>query len=96
MAERTFGDAALPQVERNATAVARWIMRERPAVINARHLRREVRLPGLREAAEVEAALKALVEAGWLRPVPARQGRAAGRQRKDYEVNPALWEVDGA
>jgi hypothetical protein len=90
MAERAYGDAALPEAERSAATVGRWILKSVPSVVNARDLRREVRLPGLREAKKVESALETLVDAGWLRPAPARNGDGAGRRRADYAVNPRV------
>jgi hypothetical protein len=93
MAERVFGDAALPECDRLAAIVARWIMRERPEVVNARDLRRKARLPGLREADKVKLALGVLVEADWLRPVFERTGGSPGRQREDYLVNPRVHEA---
>jgi hypothetical protein len=96
MAERVFGDASLPEADRLAAIVARWILKERPEVVNARDLRRKARLPGLREAAKVRLALDMLVEADWLRPASKRSGSNAGRQREDYWVNPKLWEARDA
>lgn len=93
MAERVFGDAALPEVDRLAATLARWIMKERPKLVNARDLRRKARLPGLRDAAKVKLALAALVEADWLRHVLDQPGEQGGRPREDYEVNPRLWEA---
>jgi len=95
MAERVYGDAALPEDERLAAIVARWIVSARlaektPAILNARELRRTARLPGLREAETVRAALTTLVEADWFVPIPARSGGAPGRKREDYAVNPRL------
>ena len=46
----------------------------------------------LRKAGHVDAALEVLREAGWVRPVPVRDGTAHGRQRKDYEINPEVYE----
>jgi hypothetical protein len=91
MAERVFGDAALPIADHLAATVAGWILKERPAVINARDLRRTARLPGLREADKVRLALATLVEADWLRP-PLPIGNK-GRPRADYTVNPKLWKA---
>lgn len=96
MAERVFGDAVLPEADRLAATLARWILRERPTVVNARALRRKARLPGLREAEKVKVALNALVEADWLRPVFSRSGDNAGRPREDYQVNPRLFEAGHA
>jgi len=90
MAERAFGDAALPQVDRNAVTLAKWLLKGRPTQIKARDLGRKARLPGLHEAAAVDAALSALVDAGLLRRL--LPGQSSQRRRKDYEVNPELYE----
>jgi Protein of unknown function (DUF3987) len=98
MAERVFGDAALPQPERNAAMVARLIFAKRlgcesagAVIVNARELQR-AKLPGLRTADAVGAALDHLVDAAWLSPMSRRAGGSPGRQRLDYLVNPALWK----
>lgn len=91
MAERVYGDAALPLVERNAATLARHLKKTRQRSVNARALRREDRLPGLREAEAVAEAIDALVEANWLHPEPTRRGGGNGRQSSDYTVNPAIW-----
>jgi Protein of unknown function (DUF3987) len=96
MAERVFGDAALPEADRLAATLARWILKERPGVVNARDIRRKARLPGLREAEKVRLALGTLVEADWLRPAFQRSGGNAGRPREDYWVNSKLWEARDA
>lgn len=93
MAERVFGDAALPEGDRLAAVLARWILKERPDVVNARDIRRKARLPGLKEPEKVKLALSVLVEADWLKPAPQRAGDNAGRQRDDYAINPKLWGV---
>jgi hypothetical protein len=91
MAERVYGDAAAPKADRDAATLARWIARERPTEVHVRRLLREVRLPGLTDAAAIHAAAKALVEAGWLRPP--QPGRTfQGRGRSACPVNPKLWE----
>jgi hypothetical protein len=92
MAERVFGDAALPECDRHAATVARWILRERPTLLNARELRRRARLPGLRDADKVKLALGVLVDAVWIFPVPDRAG-GTGRRREDYAVNPRVYEA---
>jgi hypothetical protein len=91
MAERVYGDAALPEVERNAAILARHIKRKRLRSVNSRQLMREERLPGLRDASALDPALEALVEAGWLKHDPHRKGGTVGRSTKDYAVNPAIW-----
>jgi hypothetical protein len=91
MAERTYGDAALPSDEKSAATLARWILKNRPKTINARKLRREARLPGLSHAEDVRDAITLLVDAGWLRENPSRDGGTPGRQKADYTVNPKLF-----
>jgi hypothetical protein len=91
MAARVYGDAAAPVSERNATTLARWIMRERPQEVHVRQLQRVVRLPGLGTADGIHAAAGALVEADWL-----RKPLAGGFQAKPkgiYTVNPAITDV---
>jgi putative DNA primase/helicase len=89
-AMRVFGDAALPPVERNAATLARYIQRHRLTALNARDLKRTVRLPGMREAEPLNDALAFLVEAHWLRPDGARAGDTPGRKSTDYTVNPLV------
>jgi hypothetical protein len=87
---RVLGEAALPLVDRHAAVLGRAIQSRRALVINAREVRRDWRLPGLREAGSVAAAIGALEEAGWLKPVGGRDGGSAGRQRGDYAVDPRV------
>ena len=91
MAERCYGDASRPVEHRNAATMARWIAETRPQTINACDLRRNVRLPGLSDAIAIEAAIKELVDAGWLKPAPSREGASPGRQRADFTINPKIW-----
>ena len=91
MSERVYGDASLPEQDRKAATLARWIKKDRPEVINVRHLRREVRLTGLTTTKDAEAALKSLAEANWVSP-PQHQHKP-GQPKKDWKVNPRLWEV---
>jgi hypothetical protein len=90
MAMRVYGDAALPEADRLAATLARWVMKTNATNFNARTLRREIRLPGLTEAAKVKVAIEALEEAGWVKSAPTRQGETAGRRSSDYVVNPRL------
>jgi hypothetical protein len=66
MAERVYGDAAAPPVERNAATLARWIVKTQAREVSTRRLQRVVRLPGLRDAETIHAVCKYLVDAGWL------------------------------
>ena len=90
-AERVYGDAVASPRARNAATLARWIVKERPVEIYVRQLQREVRLPGLGEAAPIHEACKFLIDAGWLKaPLPGTQG---GRARAAYPICTELWEA---
>jgi hypothetical protein len=91
MAERVYGDAAATPQDRNATTLARWIIRNRPKDVYLRHLQREVRLPGMRKADQIRGAADVLVEADWLRP-PSLSTEFGPRARIAYPVNPRIWE----
>ena len=94
MAERLFGDASLPKADYAIAALARAIIQRRCGELNLRTVRRDWRLPGLRDIASVNEAADALQEAGWLWPAPNRKGDTPGRQKSDYVVNPKLREAD--
>jgi hypothetical protein len=89
-AMRVFGDAALPQVERDAAAVARVITKDALNRVNTRQLREAPGLHALRTGPAIEDAIAHLVEADWLRQAPEPDSRTGGRPRKDYLVNPAV------
>lgn len=93
MARRAFGEAALPEAERDARRLARWYLRQpvpRADVLNARGLRRMADGPGIETAAQIEAAMMELTELGWVRFAPGREGTTSGRRRSDWSVNPAV------
>ena len=50
MLGRVLGEAALPKIDQHAATLARAILERRATSINAREVRRDRRLPGLREA----------------------------------------------
>lgn len=93
MARRTFGAAALPEPERDARRLARWLLQQRPMpkTVNAKSLRRMARGPAISDSKRMDAALVELEAAGWVRAAFSRTS-GHGRQRKDYAVNPALAE----
>jgi hypothetical protein len=95
MARRVFGEAALPQSERDVHGLARWLVRQKPIpeTINARELRRMARGPNIPSAERMADALDEFAEAGWVRPAPARAGPIPGRQRQDWMVNPKVREL---
>jgi hypothetical protein len=89
MAERVYGDAAATTSDRNAATLARWILKKQPREVYVRYVLREVRLHGLKRAADVHEAAEALIEAEWLEKPEANSGK---RPRMAYPVNPALWK----
>lgn len=91
MAERVYGDAALPPQEKSAAMLARRILKNRESIINAGTIRRHWKLPGLRTADDVKPALNVLVEAGLLAPAFHEGGK--GAPKLDYHVNPELFGV---
>lgn len=91
MAERVYGDATASPQTRNAATLARWIVKTRPSEVHVRYLQRQIRLPGLVEAAVIHEACSVLVEAGWLRSPAA--GTQNGRARAAYAIRPALWDA---
>lgn len=92
MARRTFGAAALPQAERDARRLARWLIHQTPIpeTVNARDLRRLREGPQIGDAERMEAALRELEGARWCRATPTRAGGTSGRTRKDWTINPAI------
>jgi hypothetical protein len=91
MAERVYGDAAIPVQERNAIILARYLKQKKLREFNARTLQRAIG-GALREADAVKAACAALVEAGLIREKFSRAGSTSGKMARNYEVNPAVYQ----
>jgi hypothetical protein len=98
MARRVFGDAAKPEPERDATAIARLILgrkigteRAGRYIVNARTDVQRRGINRIRTANQARCALDELREAGWVRPAAPS---AAGRPRGDYEVNPEALKLE--
>jgi hypothetical protein len=98
MARRVYGDAALPEAETDAAAIARLIVaRKVGAERGGRYivnLRKDVQRRGInriRTANQARYALEELRDAGWVRPVAVPTG---GRPRGDYEVNPEALRIE--
>jgi hypothetical protein len=89
MARRVLGEAAIPEEERRAMELARWVAQTKPARFNARKARRAIG-GMLREAKHMTQACEVLTQAGWIRPVAVASNASGGRTASDYEVNPAL------
>jgi hypothetical protein len=93
MAERVYGDAAATPTERDAKALAGYIVVHELDQLNLRELRRAA--PGWhgpKERGRLDAAAQHLVEAGWLTHVgkPSSQG---GRPSTTYRVNPRVFDL---
>lgn len=78
MARRTFGEAALPQAERDARQLTRWLLRRgpQPPTVNVREMRRMEDGPGIGDAPRLIAALEELA------------GLGSRSQRRDVAVTP--------
>lgn len=87
MAERVYGDAAATDAERRVATLARWVIKEQAKEVHVRHLQREVKLPGLRDAETIRCTCDLMVEAGWL--FAPTIGFGANR-RVAYPVNPQV------
>lgn len=97
MAERVYGNAALPESEQNAAILARYIVKQRLTQLNKRELKRSPHrsaLPQLSRAEKMNEAVERLVEAGWLQEHFGRCGDRPGRQEQTYLVNPAVHRDD--
>ncbi len=91
MAKRAFGDAAFAQDQKDASTLAKWILKQRERRFNASELRRMENSP-LRDTKRIKSALQILMEAAWISEVGGRESsKKGGRQRKDYEVNPLIF-----
>lgn len=87
MAERAYGDAALPKAERDASVLAKRIIREKLEVVNIREIQRAAGLSGLKKADAIRDAVNVLVRADWLKHSPSRAGQSGGRKSNDYLVH---------
>jgi hypothetical protein len=92
MARRCFGEAALPEAERDGRRLARWLLLQKPVptTLNVRELRRMANGPGIGTPKRIELALRELAGLGWVREAPSETG---GRPRNDWLTHPKLREV---
>lgn len=85
---RVFGEASQTEASKEVKAVGLWLLKNKPAVVNARELRRQPGFGGPKDPKRLDAALEALTEAGWLTPMPTE---SPGRPRKDFRVNQRIY-----
>jgi hypothetical protein len=84
-AQRVFGEAAIPLVERDARTLASAILERQCRSFNARLMGRALR-GRLLQAANMRAATTMLEELGWIK----RSSPHPGTRQVDFDVNPAL------
>lgn len=102
-ARKTFADAGLPEAERHARTIARWLAAQagdaEPSSITLREVYRSRHL-GIRTRDDAYHALQVLADAGWVRAAPSRAGDNPGRKSERFEIPDALWsclaELEGA
>jgi hypothetical protein len=93
MAQRVYGDATVSEVDRNASLLARYIVRLGQDTLNMRELRQSPHkraLKPLLKSGAMEAAFAVLEDCNWLAADPSRSGNVPGQPRKDYRVNPEV------
>ncbi|WP_454917103.1 DUF3987 domain-containing protein [Xanthobacter sediminis] len=91
MAERVFGDAAVPVVETNAAILAHHLREKGLKTFNSSTLRYSIKGP-LRDSSAMDAACAELEEAGLIQAVDAAKKR--GRPPKNFTVNHKLFDMD--
>jgi len=92
MALRIFGTMALPEDERDARALAKWLVAQEPIpeAINERRIMRERGAPDIDTRERLIAALELLADEGWVRPPKGKSGKRGGRPKLDWTINPAV------
>jgi len=88
MAHRVYGGASVPAAERDASAIARWVLGQRVQKINPREMARQRVVSGLADLKRINAAIKVLESANITRAAHKRSGKTPGRPIRDYAVNP--------
>lgn len=95
-ARKTFADAALPEAERHAKTIARWLAAQAdgrpPLSVTLRELYRNKSL-GIADRDQAHAAMQVLCDAGWARAAPSRDGDRPGRRSERYELPDSVWEA---
>lgn len=82
-ARRVFGQASVPEQERNAKLLAEEILKLTSGTFNARQLGRTAGGP-LRRAKAMAEACEVLTELNWIRPIDTKT------RRKDFEIHPKI------
>jgi hypothetical protein len=90
MLDRITGGLAISQAEADAAVIARHILATHACEVNERTLYQRPGWAWFRVRERRAEALRALADAGWLRPAP-QTGH--GRPRGQWEVSPRLWKA---
>jgi hypothetical protein len=85
MAQRVFGEAAIPQEDQLAMELARWIVRTKLRQFNARETRRTIR-GVLHDPKAMQQACEVLQQAAWIRPAMKRPPSSVGPQRTTRRI----------
>jgi hypothetical protein len=92
MMNRVRSGLALDHATEDAAALARWIRKTKPEIINLRSLyKQHVEFDGLKKREHRDAVFLLLQQTGWVRAAAA-SGRA-GRPRGDWLVSPRIEEA---
>lgn len=95
-ARKTFSDAALPEAERHARTIARWLASQAddkpPASITLREIYRQ-RALGIRDRDGAHSAMEVLQDAGWVHAAFTRESDRPGRRAERYEISHSVWSA---
>lgn len=95
-ARRTFADAALPEAERRARTIAKWLASQAdgrpPLSVSLRELYRNKSL-GIVDREAAYSAMQVLCDAGWARAASSRDGDRPGRRSERYEIPDCVWDA---
>ena len=89
-ARRVYSCVVTPQLRAARELAAKIKARKLPARFSARDVYVNG-WSGLDTPELVKLAADVLVDAGWLRDVPAESGSSGGRPSTRYDVNPKVW-----
>ncbi|WP_158266863.1 DUF3987 domain-containing protein [Alsobacter soli] len=87
-ARRVFGESAVPETDRKAMALIRWLQETGAKRFKAREARRKAGCP-VRDPKHMAGACDALIEAALIREVTSKG--SVGRPSPEFEVNSRLW-----
>ncbi len=91
MAERAYGEVGLTEKEKLAKVLAKWILNNKPEIINTRSIIREAKIRELKKAEKVHMAVQHLQSLDWLKGIETENGKASGRKREDFKINPNVY-----